>query len=157
MYYNNHMYVGYYKTSVGYIKIKADDHYLLSCFFVDEMDEVENRNDVINQTLCQLNEYFHHQRITFDLPLKLIGTDFQIKVWKALMDIPYGQTCSYKDIAIAIGNPKAVRAVGGANNKNKIAIIIPCHRVIGSNSKMIGYATGIYRKEFLLRHEGLNY
>ena len=93
------------------------------------------------------------KRKIFDIPIKLDGTEFQVKVWKELLKLPYGETCSYLDIAKKIGNPNASRAVGMANNKNKIQIIIPCHRVIGSNKKLIGYAGGIKVKEKLLKLE----
>ena len=93
-------------------------------------------------------EYFMGKRLAFDLPLKLKGTSFQLKVWNALLQIPYGQTCTYKDIAQKVDHPKAVRAVGMANNKNKLMILIPCHRVIGSNNKMVGYAGGIFKKQY---------
>ena len=104
----------------------------------------------------QLDEYFAGIRKEFDIPIKLEGTDFQIKVWKELLKIPYGETCTYLDIAKHIGNPKAYRAVGMANNKNKIMIIIPCHRVIGSNKKLVGYAGGLDVKEKLLKLEKEN-
>ena len=96
----------------------------------------------------QLDEYFAGSRKEFDIPLKLYGTEFQIKVWKALEVIPYGETKSYKDIAICIDNPKGCRAVGLANNRNPIPIIIPCHRVIGANGKLVGYGGGIDKKSF---------
>lgn len=102
----------------------------------------------------QLQDYFHGVRTGFDLPMDLRGTDFQLKVWRALADIPYGEVRSYKQIAEAIGSPKAVRAVGGANNRNPVPIIIPCHRVIGAGGDMVGYGGGLPIKHFLLRHEG---
>ena len=149
------MFIGYYLSKVGYIQLCANDHYLLSCEFVDNKG-IEYRNHIIDHAIQQLDEYFYKKRFTFNLPLKLEGTDFQIKVWKALMNIPYGKTCSYSDIANIINMPKACRAVGNANNKNKFAIIIPCHRVIGRNKKMVGYAAGIDKKVRLLELEALN-
>lgn len=107
-------------------------------------------------TYDQLQEYFFGKRKTFDLPLAIEGTEFQIKVWKALSEIPYGTTCSYKDIAIKIGNCKASRAVGMANNKNPIPIIVPCHRVIGASGKLVGYAGGLNIKQKLLNVENAN-
>ncbi|MFC0523309.1 methylated-DNA--[protein]-cysteine S-methyltransferase [Pontibacillus salicampi] len=101
----------------------------------------------------QLQEYFAKTRQTFDIKLDLYGSPFQQKVWKALVDIPFGETRSYKDIALAIHSPKAVRAVGGAVNKNPMSIIYPCHRVIGSNGALVGYAGGLDKKEHLLEHE----
>ncbi len=102
----------------------------------------------------QLDEYFNGNRQTFALNLEPDGTDFQKSVWQELLTIPYGQTVSYLDIAQALGNEKAIRAVGGANGKNPISIIIPCHRVIGSDGSLTGYGGGLWRKEWLLRHEG---
>ncbi len=104
----------------------------------------------------QLNEYFRGERKTFDLPLALCGTPFQLKVWEALQTIPYGDTRSYKEIAIQVGSPKGCRAVGMANNKNPIPIIIPCHRVVGGNGKLVGYAGGLDKKEYLLEVENCN-
>lgn len=106
--------------------------------------------------LKQLNEYFTGERKKFDFPYKVQGTEFQQKVWKALCDIPYGETRSYKEIATIIGNPKASRAVGMANNKNPISIAVPCHRVVGANGKLVGYAGGLEMKKSLLELEQLN-
>lgn len=103
----------------------------------------------------QLKEYFDGSRSVFDLPLDLIGTDFQKNVWRAMLEIPYGKTASYKDIAIRVGNPKATRAVGMANNKNKIAVVVPCHRIIGTDGRLVGYAGGLHIKERLLLLEGV--
>lgn len=114
----------------------------------------EKETDIIRRAYSQITEYLDGKRKVFDLPLAPRGTEFQKQVWQALRDIPYGQTRTYKDIATAIGNPKAVRAVGMANNRNPLIIVIPCHRVIGSNGKMIGYAIGVDKKEYLLRLEG---
>ncbi len=102
------------------------------------------------KALLQLGEYFGGKRKRFDLPLELHGTEFQKKVWNALCGIPYGETRSYKEIARIIGNPKAVRAVGGANNRNKLMIVVPCHRVIGANGSLTGYASGTDVKKKLL-------
>ena len=110
----------------------------------------------LNNTVSQLNEYFNSKRTSFDLPLNLKGTKFQIKVWQTLLAIPYAKTISYQDIAIKIGNPKAVRAVGAANAKNPLAIVVPCHRVIGKNGKLTGYNGGLSVKEFLLNLERNN-
>ena len=110
----------------------------------------------IKKAYIELKEYFEGGRKVFDIPIKLNGTDFQKKVWEELLKIPYGETKSYLDIAKSIGNPKACRAVGMANNKNKIIIIVPCHRVIGSNKKLVGYAGGLDVKEKLLNLEKTN-
>jgi AraC family transcriptional regulator of adaptative response/methylated-DNA-[protein]-cysteine methyltransferase len=101
----------------------------------------------------QLNEYFAGARQVFELDLDLRGTSFQLKAWRALQKIPYGVTCSYQEQARRVGNIKAVRAVAGANGANRIAIILPCHRVIGKNGQLVGYGSGLWRKEYLLDHE----
>jgi methylated-DNA-[protein]-cysteine S-methyltransferase len=106
-----------------------------------------------NEVREQLDEFFAGERTGFDLPLVPFGTEFQRAVWKALTDIPYGETRSYGEIAAAVGRPKAARAVGGANNRNPIAVIVPCHRVIGAGGAMVGYAGGMDRKTWLLDHE----
>jgi methylated-DNA-[protein]-cysteine S-methyltransferase len=103
----------------------------------------------------QLAEYFRGGRTRFELPLDLMGTPFQLQVWGALAEIPYGVLCSYKQVAEAIGSPKAVRAVGGANNKNPVPVVIPCHRVVGAGGDMVGYAGGLHIKHKLLELEGL--
>ena len=113
--------------------------------------------EVIKETYRQLSEYFAGKRDSFDIPIKTQGTDFQEKVWNALKQIPYGETRSYKEIAIAIGKPKAMRAVGMANNRNPIMIVIPCHRVIGANGQLIGYGGGLDVKEKLLTLEKAKY
>jgi methylated-DNA-[protein]-cysteine S-methyltransferase len=105
--------------------------------------------------ISELNEYFNGERTAFTVPLDTKGTDFQRQVWRALMNVEFGASKSYQDIALAIKNPKAVRAVGAANGKNPISIIVPCHRIIGANGKLTGYAGGLSRKEWLLRHEGI--
>lgn len=117
---------------------------------------IEEETILIKETAKQLNEYFQGKRTDFDLPLDLEGTAFQIKVWHELQKIPYGQTRSYKEVAEAIGNPKACRAVGMANNRNRIMIVIPCHRVIGNNKSLVGYAGGLKMKEMLLSLEENN-
>lgn len=113
----------------------------------------ENSSELLAETARQLDEYFAGRRQDFRLPLAPRGTDFQLKVWSALQQIPYGQTASYKDIATQIGNAKACRAVGMANHHNPIGIIIPCHRVIGSSGKLTGYAGGLDKKRRLLELE----
>lgn len=112
--------------------------------------ELIRDDEALSPVVRQLDEYFHGERYTFDLPLLLRGTAFQQNVWKALTRIGYGETRTYKEVARAIGADKAVRAVGGANNKNPLSIIIPCHRVIGSNGTLVGYGGGVDKKEYLL-------
>lgn len=119
----------------------------------DIYDYLEEETDLIKKAVKQLKEYYDGLRRDFDLPLDLQGTLFQLKVWNELLKIPYGQTRTYKQIAQAIGSPKAYRAVGNANNQNRIMVVVPCHRVIGSNGQMVGYAGGIEMKEMLLAIE----
>jgi len=148
-------YVSYLQTPIGQIKITANDKAVTSVHFVEKGGKIkfEKPNTVTRQCKKQLKEYFAGRRKKFELPLELDGTEFQKQVWKELLNIPFGKTASYGEIAKRIKNEKAVRAVGGANNKNKIAIIIPCHRVIGADGKLTGYAGGMWRKEWLLKHE----
>lgn len=114
---------------------------------------VEQNDEVIDKTVVQLNEYLENKREEFDIPLLLSGSDFQKSVWEALLKIPYGETHTYKDQSISIGNEKAVRAVANANGANAIAIIVPCHRIIGTNGKLTGYAGGLDLKQMLLEVE----
>lgn len=111
-------------------------------------------NAITDEACCQLKAYFDGQLHEFDLPLAPKGSEFQNQVWRALLQVKYGETASYLDIAKAIGNPKAVRAVGMANGRNPIAIVVPCHRIIGSNRTLTGYAGGLQRKQYLLNLEG---
>ncbi len=141
-----------YDTPVGKLYIEAEDDYLTRISFF-ELFGKRLETPVIKETYKQLSEYFAKKRKTFDIPLKLEGTEFQKAVWHALMKIPYGKTATYLEIAETIGNPKASRAVGMANNKNKIPIVIPCHRVIGSNGSLTGYAGGLEIKKKLLNIE----
>lgn len=148
-------YISYYDSPIGLIKITANENAITGLDFVYKKTKEEENNLII---ICkkQLDEYFKGERIEFDLDIHLNGTEFQVAVWNELKKIPYGEKRSYKDIAKAIGNEKAVRAVGGANNKNKIAIIVPCHRVVGSDGSLTGYAGGLWRKQWLLEHENRN-
>ncbi len=132
------------------IEINFDEQGIVGMSFVDNIDESIDLNSDIQK---QLTEYEKGSRKVFDLPLHLKGTEFQLKVWNALLEIPYGETRSYQQIAQRIGQPKALRAVGGACNRNPIGIIVPCHRVIGKNGKLTGYAGGLFYKELLLNHE----
>ena len=112
-----------------------------------------SENKHLAEACKQLQEYFAKERTSFDLPLDVEGTDYQVSVWNELQKIPYGEVRTYQDIATALGNPKAVRAVGMANNRNPICIVVPCHRVVGKNNKLTGYAAGIDKKEYLLNLE----
>lgn len=117
------------------------------------VDATEQAQRHLQQALVQLQQYFAGQRTRFSLPLAATGTAFQQQVWRALVHIPYAQSCSYGAIADFIQNPKAVRAVGAANGRNPLAIVVPCHRVIGNNGSLTGYAGGLGRKVWLLQHE----
>lgn len=149
----------YYKIKQFNIKISYNDKAITQVDFVENLDEMKNSKTSILSELAykQLCEYFDKKRQIFELPLELNGTSFQKKVWNALSEIPYAQTRSYKEIATFIGNKNASRAVGHANNKNPIAIIIPCHRVIGSSGKLVGYAGGLEIKKALLELESQSF
>lgn len=121
-----------------------------------EAKDMAQENALLLELEKQLKEYFAKERKEFTLPITLVGTPFQEEVWKVLQTIPYGETRTYKEQAIAVGNPKGVRAVANANSKNRLSIIVPCHRVIGSNGTLTGYAGGLSRKEFLLNLEKSN-
>ena len=150
------MYLSYYESPIGLIEIKATEKWVESIRFTDKKEKVELPNTVTISCGNQLNEYFLKKREKFSFPVKSSGTAFQQKVWNELCKISYGETNTYKEIAKKIGNEKAVRAVGTAIGRNPIAIVVPCHRVIGSNGSMIGYAYGIERKEKLLNLEKEN-
>lgn len=141
-----------YDTEIGKLFIAEKNEFITNVSFF-ELNVQYKETPVIKKTHLQLTEYFRGQRKSFDIPIAPEGTDFQHKVWNALSKIPYGKTATYKDIATLIGNPKACRAVGMANNKNPIAIIIPCHRVIGTNGNLTGYAAGLGTKQKLLEIE----
>ena len=151
----------YMDSPVGALKLVAHDHALVAVMWDNEdhkrvrlADLVENQqHPMLHQVKQQLQEYFAGQRQQFDLPLDFQGTAFQQQVWQALLQIPYGETRSYKQIAFQLGNEKAVRAVGAANGKNPISIIAPCHRVIGSGGALVGFAGGLDKKQILLSLE----
>ena len=131
----------------------ATETHLINIQFTQPQKALLQTTELLSMATIQLDEYFQGKRTTFSLPFKLTGTPFQLTVWKELQNIPYGKTTSYKEIAQKINKPKAYRAVGMANNKNPLPIIIPCHRVIGSNGKLIGYAGGLNLKNYLLELE----
>lgn len=142
-------------SPLGALRLYAEADELVGVYLPDSEgpDGAEQRSDVLVRTAAQLAEYFAGERRVFDLPLGPRGTGFQSKVWRALLRIPYGETCSYGDIARKIGRPAAVRAVGAANGRNPIPIIVPCHRVIGANGSLTGYGGGLPAKRWLLEHE----
>ncbi|OZI05409.1 cysteine methyltransferase [Siphonobacter sp. BAB-5385] len=154
-----------YKTipsPVGSLTLVASQHGLAAILWENDRPErvsvglgtPNEQHPILLETEQQLKEYFAGKRKTFTLPLDFIGTDFQKQVWQALLTIPYGQTRTYGDIAQQLGNPQAVRAVGGAANRNPISIVAPCHRVVGASGKLVGFAGGLVHKNRLLRLEG---
>jgi methylated-DNA-[protein]-cysteine S-methyltransferase len=144
----------YYLSPIGPVEVSGTQEAIMSVGFVKRrLPDDRDLPECVKEGIRQLDEYFKGIRKRFSLKLLPRGTPFQKRVWQQLKKIPYGKTASYGDVARAIGKPHAFRAVGGANNKNPIGIIIPCHRVIGSNGKMVGYGSGIWRKEWLLEHE----
>jgi methylated-DNA-[protein]-cysteine S-methyltransferase len=143
----------YLESPVGLIEIQSSEQGVRAVSFVEErlFETEDNAHNLL--TLSQLQAYFNGERKVFDLTFDLEGTPFQQRVWQALLTVPFGKTRSYMDIARALGDPKAIRAVGTANGSNKIAIIIPCHRIIGSDGSLTGYAGGLHRKKWLLDFE----
>ncbi|WP_261842012.1 methylated-DNA--[protein]-cysteine S-methyltransferase [Aliamphritea ceti] len=163
------IHIQYYQTPVGELIIGAFNSELCLCDwrYRRMRDQVDNRlkkffkaeyeqltDPVIDQTIDQLEDYFSGQRQHFDLPLSLAGSGFQQQVWQALIKVPYGETYSYLQLSELLGNPKAIRAVASANGANAISIIVPCHRIIGSDGSLTGYAGGLPAKEKLLKLEG---
>ncbi len=148
-------YVTYLKSPIGQIKITAGESSVNSILFVFNDTEMEEENLNATLTLCkkELAEYFAGKRREFVVPIGQAGTEFQQRVWGELIKIPYGKTVSYNFIAESLGDKKSIRAVGGSNGKNQISIIVPCHRVIGSDGSLTGYAGGLWRKKWLLNHE----
>ena len=150
----SNVYYDYFKSPIGWIEIGGSDDAINCINFVEKPRKHYETHRTVQQAITQIKEYFTKQRRQFDLPLQLQGTAFQKQTWQQLLTVPYGQTASYKDIAVAIKRPQAVRAVGAANGKNPISIVVPCHRIIGSNGALVGYGSGLWRKTWLLEHEG---
>lgn len=153
------IYYNYIHSPFGELEIRVDDIGLVSVLFVNTLKRVltkekTNSHPLLLETEKQLNAYFNNTLKTFDLPLSLNGTGFQKRVWHQLITIPFGKTISYLELAEQLGDEKCIRAAASANGKNPISIIIPCHRVIGSNDALVGYSGNIERKIFLLKHEG---
>ena len=147
------MEIAYINTPVGTLKIKGDTDGLLEVSFTEESATRKPIPATLKTSIKQLQEYFKGERKQFNIRLNPQGTDFQKRVWSTLSNIPYGKTRSYQEIANTLGDPKVIRASASANGKNPIAIIIPCHRVIGSDGSLTGYAGGLHRKKWLLAHE----
>jgi methylated-DNA-[protein]-cysteine S-methyltransferase len=149
----NNNFIEYLNTTFGILEVCADQDGVTSINFVKDKSDVTNRCLFTQQTVEQLSEYFAGKRTQFNLKLNAQGTDFQHQVWRQLSTIEHGQTCSYADVAKNINNAKAVRAVGAANGRNPLTIVVPCHRVIGSNGQLTGYAWGTSIKAGLLELE----
>jgi methylated-DNA-[protein]-cysteine S-methyltransferase len=153
----DNLYFTYYQSPVGLLKIGGTDNYIAELIFMDNNDQVIHGepgiSEVMHQCTEELIEFFNGKRRNFDIPVYQEGTAFQQRVWGELVNIPFGKTISYLDLAKQLGDVKAIRAAASTNGKNKICIIVPCHRVIGSDKSLIGYSGGLWRKKWLLQHE----
>ena len=148
------LYTAYHSSPIGLLKLQCSDKYIKTVTFSDAEGEIQNdEHKLLQSCVKQLDEYFTGKRKQFTLPLNQDGTEFQTKIWDLLYKIPYGKTISYNELAKQYGDLKAIRAVASANGKNNICIIVPCHRVIGSDHSLVGYAGGLWRKKSLLDHE----
>lgn len=145
--------VAFIKTPLGIAKIVGDEEGISEISVLDEGDISKSIPKELKEVVVQLKDYFSGKRNDFDLKLNPKGTDFQQKVWKELLNIPFGKTISYLDIAKKLGDPKVIRAAASANGKNPLWIVVPCHRVIGTDGSLTGYAGGLWRKKWLLEHE----
>ena len=144
----------YINTPIGIMKLQGNESGISKICLLNEAIEISTKiPKIFNSSIQQLNEYFEGKRTHFTFQINPIGTEFQKKVWQELINIPYGKTCSYLELSKKLGDVKAIRAVAAANGKNPLLIIIPCHRVIGSDGSLTGYAGGLWRKEWLLHHE----
>jgi methylated-DNA-[protein]-cysteine S-methyltransferase len=151
------LYYTYYDSPIGMLKIGGTEHYIAELSFIDNKEQIEHGepgvSDILHFCTEQLIEYFAGRRKAFNIPIHQEGTAFQQTVWSELLHIPFGKTASYLDLAKKTGDAKATRAVAAANGKNKIMIIVPCHRIIGSDKNLTGYSGGMWRKKWLLQHE----
>ena len=151
------LYTTYYSSPVGLLKISGTEHYISEVSFFDKTQKPPGKNKNMPQLLIQcieqLIQYFQGERRVFELPIHQAGTAFLPGGWTELMTIPFGKTISYLELARKTGDTKATRAVASANGRNNVAIIVPCHRVIGSNKELVGYGGGLWRKKWLLEHE----
>ena len=145
--------IRYYHSPIGWLQLVATEHAISGVAFVSKPGESAGNSPVLDLCQQQLEAYFDGTLTKFSVPLRLEGTPFQRRVWEALQTIPFGATWSYSELAQRVGNPKACRAVGGANNRNPIPILVPCHRVVGASGALTGYAGGLERKQALLAHE----
>jgi methylated-DNA-[protein]-cysteine S-methyltransferase len=144
----------YYNSPIGIIRIESSEKGISGLVFMDNIeDEEDSKDEMASRCILQLDEYFNLKREVFDLELDLQGTGFQKRVWAELLKIPFGKTISYKELSVRLGDVKAIRAVAAANGANPVSIIVPCHRVIGSDGSLTGYAGGLWRKRWLLDFE----
>lgn len=150
---NNDQATAYFKTPLGIAKITGDKNGVSEISVLDEGEPSQEIPFVLQEATSQLADYFEGKRINFDFKLNPKGTEFQQKVWKALLEIPYGKTRTYLEQSKILGDVKAIRAVASANGKNPLWIVVPCHRVIGTDGSLTGYAGGLWRKKWLLEHE----
>lgn len=152
-------YTTYYSSPVGVLRIRSNESCITEVHFLDVSPGIENAPasttlpTVLQQCVDELIAYFNGHRKIFEVPVYQAGTDFQQRVWSELLTIPYGKTISYLQLSKQLGDPKAIRAAASTNGKNNIAVIVPCHRVIGTNRDLVGYAGGLPRKKWLLQHE----
>lgn len=144
----------YIASPVGELVIESENDKIITVGFLRDTKQEESKTPVIDQCITELDEYFSGHRKFFSFEMDLRGTEFQIKVWSELLNIPFGKTISYEELAIRVGNIKSIRAVGLANGQNPIAIVVPCHRVIGKSGELVGYGGGLDKKIWLLQHEG---
>ena len=147
------METAYIKTPLGIAKIVGDEDGVSVISVLDEGIISETIPSILKETVSQLNDYFEGKRIDFTFKLNPFGTEFQQKFWKGLLEIPFGKTMSYLELSKKLGDVKAIRAVASANGKNPLWIVVPCHRVIGTDGSLTGYAGGLWRKKWLLEHE----
>ena len=147
------VYTTIYDSPVGRLRIQCTDDSVQAILFTDNEQKSSDKHALLQNCVGQLKEYFDGKRTVFDLPLQQSGSPFQQKIWDLLYAIPYGKTLSYKELSYQYGDLKAIRAIAFANGRNNLSIIVPCHRVIGSNRSLTGYAGGLWRKQWLLEHE----
>ncbi len=152
------IHAAYYRSPIGMIQITANEQFITEAIFLEDNEAVSVAENapaflILQQALQQLHEFFEGERKYFELPVKQAGTAFQQNVWHELMTIPFGKTVSYLALSKQLGDAAAIRAVAAANGKNKVSIIVPCHRVVGSDQSLVGYAWGNHRKRWLLQHE----
>jgi len=146
--------LAYFNTPIGFVRITEEDGFITSIYLLDgEFEDLPPETDLLKAAIGQLDQYFKGERKTFDLPFKQQGSAFQQRVWEQLSKIEYGKTISYLQQSKLMGNPLGIRAIASANGKNHPVIVVPCHRVIGSDGSLTGFGCGIWRKKWLLEHE----